>query len=146
MDRRLEVRMRALEDFLKPLRGLAVLALLLATSGCAVGMALSGDPAPDLAACRIGADRTSIEDELGPPVTVDALPDGGTACVYDYTVGNEPSPGRAIAHGTMDVLTFALWEVVGTPIEAVQGQRYQMTVIYGADGEAREISTIKVGR
>jgi hypothetical protein len=27
----------------------------------------------------------------------------------------------------------------------VQGQRYQMTVVYDADGSAREISTVKVG-
>lgn len=138
--------MRALDRFLVPPQVIAIVAVLGATSGCAVGMALSGDTAPDLAACHVGADRRSIEDELGPPVTVETLADGGRVCVYDYTIGSEPSPGRAIAHGTMDVLTFGLWEIVGTPIEAVRGQRYQMTVVYDADGNAREISTIKVGR
>lgn len=127
------------------LGGLALAALVASTSACSVGMALSGDENPDLAACRVGASQASIEEQVGPPVTVQSTADGGTACVYEYRIGNEPSPGRAIAHGAMDVLTFGLWEVVGTPVEAVQGQKYQMTVVYDADGNAREISTVKVG-
>ena len=133
---------------LEPLRmsfaRLALLACIIATSGCSFGMALSGDEGPDLAACRIDADQTTIEEQLGPPVTVRTLPDGGQTCVYEYEIGNEPSPGRAAMHGTLDVVTFGLWELVGTPMEAMRGQKYQMTVVYDADGTAREISTIKV--
>jgi hypothetical protein len=124
----------------------AVLAVLVSvTSACSVGMALSGDPAPDLEACRVGVPETEIEEQLGPPVSARSLPEGGRQCVYEYVLGRAPSPERAIVHGSLDVLTFGLWEIVGTPVEGLQGQRYQMTVIYDTDGNAREIRTVKLG-
>ena len=62
--------------------------------------------------------------------------------------GSEPamrvraSPAaRAVLHGGMDVLTLGLWEVVGTPLEAVQGQKFEMTVTYGPDGKAKAIES-----
>jgi hypothetical protein len=113
----------------------------LVLTGCSVGMALSGEKQPDLAACRVGAERSDIELQLGKPVAGSDLPDGSQSCTYQYQVGNEPSPGRAVVHGAMDVLTLGLWEVVGTPIEAVQGQKYNMTVVYDADGKATQITT-----
>lgn len=125
--------------------GLALAMLLGLSSGCSVGMALSGDPAPDLEACHVGASEDDIETALGPPVTVETLPDGGRRCVYHYALGAAPSPERAILHGSLDVLTFGLWELVGTPYEAVQGEAYQMTVTYDARGTAREIRTTRLG-
>ena len=121
-----------------------LLAAVVSVSGCSVGMALSGEENPDLAVCRVGAEKSDIEAQLGPPTTVRSLPDGGQSCTYDYEIGNEPSAGRAVAHGAMDFLTLGIWEVVGTPVEAVQGKRYQMTVSYDAEGRAQQISTVKV--
>lgn len=50
------------------------------------------------------------------------------------------SVARAAMHGVLDVATFGIWEVAGTPIEAVKGrkQTYAIKVFYEADG-----STIK---
>ena len=42
-------------------RVLAMVALCSGTSGCSVGMALSGEEHPDLSAVRIGAQRGEIE-------------------------------------------------------------------------------------
>ena len=55
-------------------------------------------------------------------------------CVH--STGNEPSAGRAVAHGVMDVLTLGLWEVVGTPVEAVAGQdqEHAIVVVYNNQG------------
>jgi hypothetical protein len=124
--------------------GAALVLLMAATSACSIGMALSGDPEPDIEACHLGADERDIEDELGPPVSARSLPDGSRECVYEYALGTAPSPERAIAYGTLDVLTFGLWEAIGTPVEALQGQTYRMTVVYDADGNAKEITTIKL--
>ena len=121
--------------------GLALICAPVALTGCSVGMALSGDKQPQLAACRVGADRSDIEMQLGKPVTVSNLTDGDQSCTYEYQVGNEPSAGRAVAHGAMDVLTLGLWEIVGTPVEAVQGQKYKMTVVYDTDGKAKQITS-----
>jgi hypothetical protein len=108
-------------------------------------MAVSGEPAPDLAACRVGAERGDIERALGAPTRVESTSEGGVACTYRYEVGDEPSPGRAIAHAGLDVLTLGLWEIVGTPVEAVQGDEFEMQVVYDADGKAETITTRKLG-
>jgi hypothetical protein len=80
---------------------------------------------------------------LGSPKSSITLENGRRADTYEYEIGNEPSAGRAIGHGAMDVLTLGLWEVVGTPIEGVQGERYNATVTYGSDDKVVEIRTAK---
>jgi hypothetical protein len=110
-----------------------------ALSGCSVGMALHGEREPNLAACRVGATRGEIELELGPPTSVASVEGGGTQCTYEYQIGNEPSAGRAALHAGMDVLTLGVWELVGTPTEALQGQDFQLIVTYGPDGKAENI-------
>lgn len=77
-------------------------------------MAVAGKEEPNLAVCRVGASQAEIQAELGRPTSVSALPDGDTSCTYEYEIGNEPSAARAVMHGGMDVLTFGLWELVGT--------------------------------
>jgi hypothetical protein len=56
--------------------------------------------------------------------------------IYEYEVGSEPSAGRAVAHGVMDVLTLGIWEIAGTPIE-----KYQATVVYDDQDRVAEIKT-----
>jgi hypothetical protein len=114
-------------------------------SACAVGMAMSGEEGPDLAACRVGADRADIQAQLGQPHSERVLDNGDQVCSYEYEVGNEPSATRAVMHGGMDVLTLGLWELVGTPVEAVQGETFEMTVTYGPDGKAKSIESRRVG-
>jgi len=122
-------------------RLLATLMIWSALSACSVGMALSGRENPDLGAIRIGAQRGEVELHLGAPVQTVSLDGGRRADVYEYQIGNEPSAGRAIGHGVMDVLTLGLWEVVGTPIEGVQGKTYHATITYDRDDKVVEIKT-----
>ena len=117
------------------------MALVLALGACSVGMALSGKDNPDLGAVRVGAPRGEVELHLGPPIKSASLDDGMRADVYQYQIGNEPSAGRAIGHGVMDVLTLGLWEVVGTPIEGVQGETYHATVTYDRSDKVVDIKT-----
>lgn len=114
-------------------------------SACSVGMAVAGKEEPNLAVCRVGATQGEIETQLGPPTSVRTLPEGDTSCSYEYELGNEPSAGRAMAHAGMDVLTLGIWELVGTPVEAVQGEKFEMTVTYGSDGKAKAIETRRIG-
>jgi hypothetical protein len=128
-----------MRSLLKSLRGIALLAVLPA---CSVGMALSGSENPDLGAVKVGASRGEVEMHLGSPVNSVTLADGRRTDIYAYEIGNEPSAGRAIGHGAMDVITLGLWEVVGTPIEGIQGERYNATITYGTDDKV-EIRTAK---
>jgi hypothetical protein len=124
-------------------RGLAAITLVGLLSACSVGMALSGSDDPDLGAIKVGASRGEVEMHLGSPENSRTLDDGRRADIYEYEIGNEPSAGRAIGHGAMDVLTLGLWEVVGTPIEGVQGERYRATITYDRDDKVLDIQTKK---
>jgi hypothetical protein len=112
----------------------------LATTGCSVGMALSGKKDPNLGMVRVGATRGEVEMALGNPVSSVTTQDGRRTDIYDYEIGNEPSTGRAVAHGAMDFLTLGLWEVVGTPIEALKGTKYQIAVTYDSDNRVLAIN------
>ena len=46
----------------------------------------------------------------------------------------------------MDLPTLGLWEVVGTPIEGVQGETYHATITYDRDDKVVEIKTRKKAR
>jgi hypothetical protein len=118
--------------------------LCVPVQACSVGMALSGSENPDLGAIRVGASRGEVELHLGSAVKTTPLPDGGRADVYQYEIGNEPSAGRAVGHGVMDVLTLGIWEIVGTPIEAVQGETYSATITYDESDKVADIKTQKV--
>jgi len=124
-------------------RSVPALILVGLLSGCSVGMALSGSEKPDLGAVKVGSSRGEVEMHLGNPTSSLAVGDGQRADVYEYEIGNEPSAGRAIGHGAMDVLTFGLWEVVGTPIEGVQGERCNATITYDRDDKVVDIKTNK---
>jgi hypothetical protein len=124
---------------------MSVLTLMPVLAACSVGMALSGEENPDLGAIRVGAARGEVELHLGAPVKSASLDDGRRADVYQYQIGNQPSAGRAIGHGVMDVLTLGLWEVVGTPIEGVQGETYHATITYDRDDKVVDIQTKKAG-
>ncbi|MCC6347383.1 MAG: hypothetical protein IT388_09390 [Nitrospirales bacterium] len=106
------------------------LLLFVTLNGCSVGMALSGKKNPDLPAVRVGATRGEIELQLGPPVKTVALDDNKRLDQCEYEIGNEPSAGRAIGHGVLDVLTLGLWEIAGSPIEGFQGEKYTISITY----------------
>jgi hypothetical protein len=126
-----------------PVVALAAFALI-ALSGCSVGMALSGKENPDLGSIKVGTTRGEVELHLGPPVRSAAVASGSRTDVYEYEIGNEPSTGRAIGHGALDVVTLGLWEIVGTPIEGVQGEKYQATITYDQDDKVVDIKTHKI--
>jgi hypothetical protein len=107
-----------------------------AAAGCSVGLALHGEEQPDLSVVKVGAERSQIEAQLGPPETEAPLAAGRTRSTYLYEVGNESSAGRAAVHAGMDILTFGIWELVGTPLEAMQGEEMQLVVTYDASGKA----------
>jgi hypothetical protein len=128
--------------FDKMICGLCVAAVLFVAplAGCSVGMALHGHKDPDFALVQKGCDRTVVESQLGAPRTMVSNADGSYSCTYEYQVGNEASAGRAAVHAGMDVLTLGIWEVFGTPVEALQGSKYRAVAKYGADDKLQSLS------
>jgi len=98
---------------------------------CSVGMALSGQEQKDTSVFYYGAHRSFVHAKTGLPSHAIQDKDGKWIDTYLIITGNEPSAGRAIGHGVMDVLTLGLWEVIGTPIEAVAGgEEHDRFVLY----------------
>lgn len=118
---------------------LAVVIVSIYLSGCSVGMALSGSEEPNLSVIKIGEQRSIVELEMGSPEEMATDEEGCAVCVYKYELGNEPSTGRAVGHAAMDVLTFGLWEIVGTPVEGVAGEEKEITIVYDLDGKVKSV-------
>ena len=110
-----------------------LICLSLALAGCSVGMAMSGKREPELGAIKKGCSRGEVELQLGSPIGSTTKPDGTRVDLYEYELGNEPSAGRAVGHAAMDVLTLGLWEIIGTPVEGVQGEKRRLTIVYDAN-------------
>lgn len=123
-----------------PLLLFTLLAWLVIIAGCSVGMAMHGKNDPNLGAIRVGATRGEVELHLGSPVSSVTTEDGTRIDIYEYEIGNAPSGGRAVGHAVMDVLTLGIWEVVGTPIEAVQGKKYSISITYDKDNRVAAIN------
>lgn len=125
--------------------------ILFVGSGCSVGMAMSGKDNPNLGMVQVGASRGEIELTLGSPVKTITLENINRMDVYEYQIGNEPSAGRATGHAVMDLLTLGLWEIIGTPVEASQGDKHSLTIIYDKEDKVVSINnpykkTIKTDR
>ena len=129
--------------FFNKMLPLALLVILLGSSGCSVYGALSGTPDPDMKQIRQGAERAQIEDQLGPSIDSESLANGRVVETYLYKTGDDASPARAIGHGVLDILTLFFWEYVGTPIEVAQGQAHELEVVYGPMGRAEKITKVK---
>jgi hypothetical protein len=120
----------------------AAVALILSLSGCSVFMAATGKVAPNTGAVGVGKTRGEIELQLGQPIKSETnTADGSRIDIYEYEIGGEPSSGRAVGHAVLDLVTFGGWEIVGTPIEAVRGTKYLMTVNYDKKDIVTKISS-----
>lgn len=118
-----------------------LLVLVSELSGCSVYMAAAGKREPNLSAFAVGSTRGQVEQQLGTPASSNTFANGDREDLYEYLLDNEPSPGRAVAHGAADVLTLGLWEVIGTPIEAgSQGTKKQIRIIYDAQNKVKAIN------
>ncbi len=75
--------------------------------GCSVGMAMSGQPDPNIGALQIGQKRDIVLLNLGQPTKTSVKEEKRTD-VFHLERGNQPSAGRAVGHAAMDVLTLGL--------------------------------------
>ncbi len=120
--------------------------LVLVCSGCSVGMALSGTKDTDTSVFYNGAERSFVQAKAGLPDVSVQDKEGNWIDTYLIVKGNEPSAGRAIGHGVMDVLTLGLWEVLGTPIELAAGMedKNRFIIYYGEDQKIVNVERIYI--
>ena len=130
--------MKALQ---RSLTSVICLAVMLTSTGCAVFMAAKQPPKKDLSVLSPGMPRSMLLAELGEPVTTETR-DGKKVEVFSFTQGySKPAKAaRAVFHGAADVFTLGLWEVIGTPTEAVfDGNKMSFEVAYNADDQVENV-------
>ncbi|MGE0108224.1 MAG: hypothetical protein AB7S81_00450 [Bdellovibrionales bacterium] len=122
--------------------------LLVPLCGCAVAMSASRSTAKgDPAMMQVGADRAIIEETFGSPNMTASLDGGKTKVIYkiDPDAHSAGARNAAVAgHVVADVLTFGLWEVVGTPLELAAQDKYtNYVLIYDKENKVESVETIK---
>ena len=124
----------------KSLKLICLLLIAPMISGCAVGMALHGKREVDIASLHIGQPRDEVVMILGQPMKTQTT-ETGRLDIFECERGNAPSVGRAVGHGIMDVLTWGIWEVVGTPIEGLSSSKFYVTINYDKEDKVTKLKT-----
>ena len=131
------------------MKNLSLILVLLFLTSCSVGMAMSGKENQDTSILFPGAPRQVVIAKMGPPETSTTNDKGERIDSYLIIKGNEPSVGRAVAHAGLDVLSFGLWELIGTPLEmgAATEDKSRYIIIYGEDDKIKDIqkTIVKAG-
>lgn len=91
------------------------------TTGCAVVMAAKQPDYKNVELFKVGTPRGALLGEFGHPTATDTRANGAKCDVFSFTQGYSTGAkaGRAFVHGVADVFTLGLWEVIGTPTEAI---------------------------
>lgn len=116
-------------------------------SGCAIMLASGLPEAHPPEELRVGVDRSWMDGHYGFPIA--AGDDGRGANVEQIQfvdgVSKDWKGFRIAAHGSLDYITFCIWEIVGTPLEllsrAIGYPTYVFFVVYsdGIDGKVERI-------
>lgn len=120
--------------------------LCLSSSGCAVVMASRQPGQKDLSCLNAGTSRDVVLAELGNPVASETDEQGNKVDIFQFKQGYSKGAkaGRALVHGVADVFTLGLWEVVGTPTEAVlSGKDMAVKVTYNESNEVSDVVYLK---
>jgi hypothetical protein len=127
---------------------LLILVSVVVCSGCSVYMASKQPGKKDLSVLKEGTHRACVIAELGSPLHSEQISDGRMD-IYKFIQGYDKGArvSRAVFHGVADVLTLGIWEVVGTPIEAIaDGTEVTLEVNYDKDDRVKTVKTISGGK
>jgi hypothetical protein len=121
-----------------------LLAVLMTGTGCSVYMAAKQPGQKNLDVFAVGTPRSLVIAEIGQPKATE-IKDGKRVDVFTFVQGYSKGSktGRAIWHGVADVFTLGLWEVVGTPTEAIfDGEKMAYEVTYDTSDKVEKVVTL----
>jgi hypothetical protein len=124
----------------------AIVAFFIFTTGCSVYMAAHQPEKKNVDVLNRGTPRNHVIAELGSPAYTKVNDEGKTCDIFVFVQGYNTGvkAGRAVFHGAADVLTLGLWEVVGTPVEAVaDGDEVKCEVSYDENECVDYINVLK---
>ena len=117
-----------------------VVAILCAGGGCSVYMSAKQPDKKDIDLFAEGTPRVLLLEEFGTPASTE-VKDGHKVDIFSFVQGYSKGAkaSRAVFHGAADILTLGLWEVVGTPAEAVfDGEKMAFEVTYDEKDKVKE--------
>lgn len=117
-----------------------ILVLCLFLSGCSAIMAMSGKETKNLSPVQTGTTRDIVVLNLGDPAKTNVT-ENGRVDVFELERGNDPSVGRALGHVGLDLITLGWWEIIGTPVEAMKGKSFIVTVEYDKEDKVKKVYT-----
>ena len=115
------------------------------STGCSIIHAAKLPPKRNMDVLCAGTPRTNVVAELGTPVSSESH-NGSRTDVFTFKQGySKPvKAGRMVAHGTADILTYGLWELVGTPSELYfDGTDVQLSVNYDDNENVSSVDILK---
>ena len=120
-----------------------ILVVTIIVSGCSVYMASKkeGVSIEELSQCRT---RSAVLSKGAVPTKTEKN-EQGEITEY-YTVQAKTwSTARAVMHGILDVVTFGIWEVAGTPMEGAMGEKkfYPIKVSYDKDENVKKVELVQ---
>jgi hypothetical protein len=116
-------------------------------TGCSVFMAAQLPDKKDLNVLKPGVPRSVVIAEMGAPSSYDEL-EGTRTEVHKFKQGySTPNKiSRAVFHGTADLFTWGLWEVVATPTEyCFSGTDTIVMVSYDGSNRVEKVQYVKGG-
>ncbi len=119
--------------------------LIIPNFGCSVFMATKQPSAKNVDMFKVGTPRDMLLAEFGSPATSEVR-DGKKSEIFKFVQGYSSGvkAGRAFFHGAADVVTWGLWEVVGTPTEAVfSGNEMAYEVTYDDKDKIDQVTVLK---
>ncbi|SDA19650.1 hypothetical protein SAMN05216315_11220 [Nitrosospira sp. Nsp18] len=130
---------------IKKILVIVISSVLLFSSGCSVFMAAKQPDKKNVELFKLGTPRSMLLGEFGPPVHSE-LRNSKKFEIFKFVQGYSTGAkaGRALFHGAADVMTLGLWEVVGTPAEAVfSGDEMAFEVSYDQDNRIEQVTALK---
>ena len=115
-------------------------------SGCAVVMAARQPDKKNLKILSVGTPRSNIIAEFGAPAATETDPKGDKVDIFQFKQGFDTATKatRSLVHGVADVCTLGLWEVVGTPAEAIfGGKNMAIKVTYDETEKVKDVVYLK---
>ena len=115
-----------------------VIVSLCTLSSCSVVMAAKkeGTNISKIQQCK---NRNQFIAHGGKIVSSERLPNGDLVEVYQFKK-ERGSTARALMHGVLDISTFGLWEVIGTPIEGFDTlEFFCIKVIYDCNDNVKDV-------
>jgi hypothetical protein len=117
----------------------------LLNSGCSVFMAANQPSKKDTHLFSVGTPRNMLLAEFGPPA-VSEIKDGKKHEIFTFVQGYSTGTkiARTLFHGTADIFSVGLWEVVGTPTEMVfHGNEMAYEVIYDENDRVDQVLVLR---